>query len=143
MVKLFAVQTRREYFEKIAVQQEQADEFYELLLCYKITNGMFTIVGDDNKVYGIFEAAQFWKDRICIKAIISKDCGSVMFKMISKLKEVYKLNAPARLEAEVLNSFENGKRFLRLFGFRQESVMKQYYNGKDYCLFVLLKKDNG
>lgn len=135
MVKLFVIKTTKQHFEKISLQEEQLDEIF---VC-NVNDGMFSIVGSDGKVYGIFEAKQFWKDRICIKAFISKDCGGVMLQMVRVLKKIYKLNAPQRLEAEVLNSFEKGKRFLKLFGFEQESVMKQYYNGKDYCLFVKLK----
>lgn len=135
MVKLFAIKTKKEHFEKISLQDEQLDEIF---IC-NVNDGMFSIVGDDGNIYGIFEAKQFWQGRICIKAFISKDCGGVMLQMVRKLKELYKLNAPIRLEAEVLNSFEKGKRFLKLFGFKQESLMKQYYNGKDYCLFVKLK----
>ena len=137
MVKLFVVKTEKEHFEKIVLQDEQIDEIFAC----NINAGMFSIVGDDNNVYAIFEAKQFWKDRICIKAFISRYSGAVMLKMVRILKQLYTLNAPARLEAEVLNSFEKGKRFLKLFGFKQESVMKQYYNGKDYCLFVKIKKD--
>lgn len=139
MIKLFAVKTTKEHFKNFALQDEQADEFFSSLLTQDINDGMFSVIGNDKKVYGIFIVVKFWEDRFRIEAFISKDCGNVMFQMISKLKEIYKLNAPVRLEAEVLNSFENGKRFLKLFGFKQESLMKKYYNGKDYCLFVKIK----
>ena len=135
MIKLLPVVTTEEHLKKIVLQEEQADELFPC----KVEDGMFSIVGNDNNVYGIFKVVQYWQDRFRIEAFISKNCRPVMLQMIRVLKHLYKINAPIRLEAEVLNSFEQGKRFLKLFGFEQESIMKQYYNGKDYCLFVKLK----
>lgn len=131
---LKVVKTTKEHLDKIKLQPEQADEFININI-----DGWHSIIDDDNNVFVIFQAVIFWKGRGQFKSFISADAGKHLLGIIRILKELYDKYAPERLEVEVLDSFENGKRLVKIFGFRQESLMRRYYAGKAYCMFVKFK----
>lgn len=132
---LKVVKTRKDHLDNIKLQPEQADEFVNIDI-----DGMYSIVDDNNNVLVLFKAVIFWKGRGQFKSFISADAGPHLFGIIKILKELYKKYAPERLEIEVLDSFEQAHRFARLFNFQKESLMKNYYAGKDYCLYVKFKE---
>lgn len=132
---LQVVKTTKDHLNKIKLQPEQADEFVNIDV-----NGMHSIIDDAGNVFVLFKAVIFWKDRGQFKSFISADAGKHLFGIIKILKELYRKYAPERLEVEVLESFDNGKRLVKLFGFEQESIMKRYYAGKDYGLWVKFKE---
>lgn len=128
---LKVVKTIKDHLDKIKIQPEQADEFVNMDI-----TGMHSIIDDNDNVYMIFKAVIFWAGRGQFKSFISTDAGKYFFRIIRILKILYEEYAPQRLEVEVLDSFENGHRLVKLFGFEKESLMKRYYAGKDYCLYV-------
>lgn len=132
---LQVVKTTKDHLNKIKLQPEQADEFVNIDV-----NGMHSIVDDAGNVFVLFKAVIFWKGRGQFKSFISADAGRHLLGIIKIFKELYRKYAPERLETEVLESFENGKRLVKLFGFEQESVMKRYYAGKDYGMWVKFKE---
>lgn len=132
---LQVVKTTKDHLNKIRLQPEQADEFVNIDV-----NGMHSIVDDNGNVFVLFKAIIFWKGRGQFKSFISADAGKHLLGIIKIFKELYRKYAPERLETEVLESFENGKRLVKLFGFEQESVMKRYYAGKDYGMWVKFKE---
>lgn len=132
---LKVVKTTKEHLDKIKLQPEQADEFVNIDV-----NGMHSIVDDNGNVFVLFKAVIFWKGRGQFKSFISADAGQHLFAIVKILKELYRKYAPERLETEVLESFTNGKRLVQLFGFKQESIMKRYYAGKDYGMWVKFKE---
>ena len=132
---LKVVKTTKDHLDKIKLQPEQADEFVNIDV-----NGMHSIVDDNNNVYMIFKAVMFWKGRGQFKSFISADAGKHLFGIIKILKELYRKYAPERLEIEILESFEQAHRLAKLFKFEKESVMKRYYAGKNYCLYVKFKE---
>lgn len=132
---LQVVKTTKDHLNKIKLQPEQADEFVNIDV-----NGMHSIVDDNGNVFVLFEAIIFWKGRGQFKSFISADAGKHLLGIIRIFKELYRKYAPERLEIEILDSFVNGKRLARLFGFKFESLMKNYYAGKDYCLYVKFKE---
>lgn len=133
---LKVVKTTKEHLDKIKIQPQQADEFININI-----DGMHSIVDDNDNVFMVFKAVIFWQGRGQFKSFISADAGKHFFEIIRILKILYKEYAPNRLEIEVLDSFDNGKRLAKLFGFNKESLMKQYYKGKDYCLYVKFKNE--
>lgn len=132
---LQVVKTTKDHLNKIKLQPEQADEFINI-----DTNGMHSIVDDNGNVFVLFKAIIFWKGRGQFKTFISADAGKHLLGIIRIFKELYRKYAPERLETEVLESFANGKRLVQLFGFKQESIMKRYYAGKDYGMWVKFKE---
>lgn len=132
---LRVVKTTKEHLDKIKLQPEQADEFINIDI-----NGMHSIVDDNDNVFMIFKAVIFWKGRGQFKSFISADAGKHLFGIIKILKQLYIKFAPERLEVEVLESFEQAHRLVKLFKFEKESVMKNYYNGKNYCMYVKFKE---
>ena len=128
---LQVVKTIKDHLDKIKIQPEQADEFTNIDI-----EGMHSIVDDNDNVFMIFKAVIFWQGRGQFKSFISADAGKHLLSIIRILKILYNEYAPERLETEILDTFENGKRLVELFGFRQESLMKKYYAGKDYCMYV-------
>lgn len=132
---LQVVKTTKDHLNKIKLQPEQADEFVNIDV-----NGMHSIVDDSGNVFVLFKAVIFWKGRGQFKSFISADAGKHLLGIIRIFKELYRKYAPERLETEVLESFDNGKRLVKLFGFEQESIMKRYYAGKDYGMWVKFKE---
>ena len=132
---LRVVKTTKDHLDKIKLQPEQADEFINIDI-----NGMHSIVDDNDNVYVLFKAVMFWQGRGQFKSFISADAGKKLLGIIRIFKQLYIKYAPERLETEVLESFDNGKRLVKLFGFEQESVMKKYYAGKDYGMWVKFKE---
>lgn len=132
---LKVVKTTKEHLDKIKLQPEQADEFININI-----DGWHSIIDDDDNVFVIFQAVIFWKGRGQFKSFISADAGKHLLGIIKILKELYRKYAPERLETEVLESFDNGKRLVKLFGFEQESIMRRYYAGKDYGMWVKFKE---
>lgn len=132
---LKVVKTTKDHLNKIKLQPEQADEFVNIDV-----NGMHSIIDDSGNVFVLFKAVIFWKGRGQFKTFISADAGKHLLGIIRIFKELYRKCAPERLETEVLESFANGKRLVKLFGFEQESVMKRYYAGKDYGMWVKFKE---
>lgn len=132
---LQVVKTTKDHLNKIKLQPEQADEFVNIDV-----NGMHSIIDDDDNVFVIFQAVIFWKGRGQFKSFISADAGKHLLGIVRIFKELYRKYAPERLEIEVLDSFDNGKRLVKLFGFEQESIMKRYYAGKDYGMWVKFKE---
>jgi len=132
---LKVVKTTKEHLDKIKLQPEQADEFINIDI-----NGMHSIVDDNDNVFVIFKAVIFWKGRGQFKSFISADAGKHLFGIIKILKELYRKYAPERLEIEILESFEQAHRLVKLFKFEKESVMKRYYAGKNYCMYVKFKE---
>lgn len=132
---LKVVKTTKEHLDKMKLQPEQVDEFVDVDM-----NGMHSIVDDNGNVFMLFKAVIFWKGRGQFRSFISADAGKHFFGIIKILKELYKKYAPERLEVEVLNSFEQGHRLVKLFGFEKESLMKKYFCGKDYCMYVKFKE---
>lgn len=132
---LKVVKTTKDHLDKIKLQPEQADEFVNIDV-----NGMHSIVDDNGNVFVLFKAIIFWKGRGQFKTFISADAGKHLLGIIRIFKELYRKYAPERLETEVLESFDNGKRLVKLFGFEQESIMKRYYAGKDYGMWVKFKE---
>lgn len=132
---LQVVKTIKDHLDKIKIQPEQADEFTNIDI-----EGMHSIVDDNGNVYMIFKAVIFWKGRGQFKSFISADAGKQLFKIIRILKILYDEYAPDRLEIEILDSFEQGHRLAKLFGFEKESLMKKYYKNKDYCLYVKFRR---
>ena len=132
---LQVVKTTKEHLDKIKLQPEQADEFVNIDI-----NGMHSIVDDNGNVFVLFKAVIFWKGRGQFKSFISADAGKHLFGIVKILKQLYVKYAPERLEVEVLESFANGKRLVQLFKFEKESVMKRYYAGKDYGMWVKFKE---
>lgn len=133
---LRVVKTTKDHLDKIRLQPEQIDEFVNIDI-----DGMHSIVDDNDNVLMVFKAVIFWRGRGQFKSFISADAGKHLFGIIKVLKILYKEYAPERLEVEVLNTFENGKRLVELFGFRQESLMKKYYAGKAYCMYVKFRSE--
>ena len=132
---LQVVKTTKDHLNKIKLQPEQADEFVNIDV-----NGMHSIIDDNGNVFVLFKAIIFWKGRGQFKSFISADAGKHLLGIIRIFKELYRKYAPERLETEVLESFDNGKRLVKLFGFEQESIMKRYYAGKDYGMWVKFKE---
>ena len=132
---LKVVKTTKDHLDKIKLQPEQADEFVNIDV-----NGMHSIVDDNGNVFVLFKAVIFWKGRGQFKTFISADAGKHLLGITRIFKELYRKYAPERLETEVLESFDNGKRLVKLFGFEQESIMKRYYAGKDYGMWVKFKE---
>ena len=132
---LQVVKTTKDHLNKIKLQPEQVDEFVNIDV-----NGMHSIVDDKGNVFVLCKAVIFWKGRGQFKSFISADAGKHLFGIIRIFEELYRKYAPERLEIEVLDSFDNGKRLAWLFGFNFESLMKRYYAGKDYCLYVKFKE---
>jgi hypothetical protein len=131
---LNVVKTTKEHLEKIKLQPEQVDEFVNIDI-----EGMHSIVDDNDNVFMIFKAVIFWQGRGQFKSFISADAGKHLLVIVRYLKILYQEYAPERLEVEVLDTFANGKRLVELLGFKREAVMRKYYNGNDYCLYVKFK----
>lgn len=132
---LRVIKTTKEHLNKIKLQPEQADEFVNIDI-----EGMHSIVDDNDNVFMIFKAVMFWQGRGQFKSFVAADAGKHLVGIIKILKELYRKYAPERLEVEVLDSFEQAHRLVKLFGFEKESLMKRYYAGKDYCLYVKFKE---
>lgn len=134
---LRVIKTTREHLDKIKIQPEQMDEFTNIDI-----TGMHSIVDDNDNVYVLWKAITWWHARAVFKSFISADSGKHLLAIVRILKILYKQYAPERLEVEVLDSFENAKRLVEMFGFEKESLMKKYYAGKDYCLYVKFKGED-
>lgn len=131
---LKVVKTVKEHIDKIKLQPEQAEEFVDIDI-----EGMHSIVDDNGNVFALWKGIIWWQGRGTIRAFISADSGKHFVAIVRIFKILYKEYAPERLEAEVCDSFDKAKKFVEFFGFKKESVMKKYFAGKDYCMYVKMK----
>ena len=128
---LKVVKTVKEHLDKIKIQPEQIDEFVNVDI-----EGMHSIVDDDGNVFVLWKGVIWWPGRGTFRAFIAADSGKHFLSIIRIFKILYDKYAPERLEVEICDSFDNAKRLVEFFGFKEESVMKKFYAGKDYCMYV-------
>lgn len=121
--------------ESFAFEEEQQEEKINISL-----DGMYSIVDEHNEALVIFKVIVFWEERGVFKSFFSKNCGHKFVSIVRLLKKLYSEYAPERLEVEVLKGFVQAERLVEFFGFYKEALMSSYYRGKDYFLYVKLKK---
>lgn len=62
-------------------------------------------------------------------ALLSEEAGEYMLPIVRKVRAYFDVMAFKRLEAHVLADFDNGHRFARLLGLKQETPEPMKYHG--------------
>ena len=125
--------------QKIDLQDEQKHEMQGV----KYPEETSFTVEDNGEVLGCFTFLQVCEKRGVVCAVISRNAGRVMLKIVKRfrkmLDEGMERTGTERIEMSVLASFDHGERFAKLLGFECEGVMRKYYKGRDYKLFARVK----
>lgn len=93
---------------------------------------------DEGKIICIAGAAMLWRDRAYFWAILSKYSGPYMLALTRSAVRNMAMIPAARLEAIVRADFLQGRKWLELMGFVNETPdgMAQFSGGDKYCLYA-------
>ena len=134
------VPLKKEHLDKINAQgaQDYVSTWITSDMKKELAAGNSFSVIDGGEVLGCGGIVEFWKERACVWAILSGNCGSRFVVIHRAVAGFLSLQDYRRLEATADVNFGAGQRWLEMLGFRLETpVMKHYLpNGADAAMYV-------
>jgi hypothetical protein len=92
----------------------------------------------DGRLVAIGGHTPVWPGRTILWGYLGANCGPalpVMTKEIRRQIGDMRVEFP-RMEAYAERHHAEGHRWLKLLGFKQEGLMRKFYNGRDYVLYA-------
>jgi len=92
----------------------------------------------DGKLVALGGHTPTWPGRTILWGYLAADCGpalAVMTKEVRRQIADMRVEFP-RMEAYAERHHAEGHRWLKLLGFKQEGLMRKFYNGRDYVLYA-------
>lgn len=79
-----------------------------------------------------------WPGRTILWGYLGADCGRALPVMTKEIRRQIRGMAVEfpRMEAYAERHHAEGHRWLKLLGFKQEGLMRKFYNGRDYVLYA-------
>jgi len=104
-----------------------------------IAGGMALAAVDGDKVFAMAGIYEVWPERGLAWALLARDVGAHMLTLHRITQRAIDVSLFRRIEADVLNSHDEGHRWMRLLGFEQEGVRRCYWQGNDYALYAKVR----
>lgn len=104
-----------------------------------IAGGMALAAVEGDRVYGMAGIYEVWAGRGLAWALLAHDAGKQMVALHRIAQRAIDVSLFRRIEADVLNSHDEGHRWMRLLGFEQEGVRRCYWQGNDYALYAKVR----
>jgi RimJ/RimL family protein N-acetyltransferase len=80
-----------------------------------------------------------WEGRAIAWAILGETAGRHMRTLTRAVRRALACHPAERIEAQALVDFAPAARWARLLGFKEETVLRKFHQGRDYQAFVFLK----
>lgn len=104
-----------------------------------ITGGMALAAVSDGRIVGIAGIFERWQDVGTAWALLSENFPDHRFTAFRLMKRALDVSPLVRIEAQVAQGHEEGERLLRHLGFKEEGVMRKFWQGRDYTLFARVR----
>jgi hypothetical protein len=89
-------------------------------------------------IAGVFE---IWQDRAVLWGLLSNSIGASMVPLHRCAVRGLAASRYRRIEAHVEAEHAEGHRWIRMLGFEQEGVMRQFWNRRDYALYSRIRSE--
>ena len=104
-----------------------------------IKGGIALAAVEDDRLYGMAGIYEVWEDRGLAWALLAQDAGAHMLTLHRLVQRALDVSLLRRVEADVLDTHEEGHRWMRLLGFQHEGVRRRYWQGRDYALYARVR----
>jgi hypothetical protein len=104
-----------------------------------IKGGLALAAVEGDRIYGMAGIYEVWPDRGLAWALLAQDAGSKMLVLHRLAQRALDVCPLRRVEADVLDTHEEGHRWMRLLGFRNEGMRRRYWQGADYALYARVR----
>jgi len=91
------------------------------------------------QVLSIGGISQQWEGRGLLWGVVSDSIGATMTPIHRVVARALDECPFKRIEAHILDSFDEAHRWIRLLGFEREGVMRCFWRGEDYALYARLR----
>jgi len=104
-----------------------------------IKGGLALAAVEGERIYGMAGIYEIWEGRGLAWALLAQDAGDQMLTLHRCVQRALDVSMFRRVEADVLNTHEEGHRWMRLLGFEKEGVRRCYWQGQDYALYARVR----
>lgn len=104
-----------------------------------IKGGLALAAVEDDRIYGMAGIYEVWEDRGIAWALLAADAGSRMLTLVRLMQRAVDTSLLRRIEADVLQSHQEGHRLMQMLGFRKEGERRCYWQGQDYALYARVR----
>lgn len=104
-----------------------------------IRGGLALAAVEGGHIYAMAGIYEIWEGRGLAWALLAEDAGTRMLPLVRVMQRAIDVSMFRRIEADVLQSHEEGHRLMQMLGFRKEGERACYWQGQDYALYARVR----